>query len=424
MGKGNKGGRPQVVSIYLVGKVWNIRFNNLYGKVTRKSLKTKIESEALSMKKQIEWLAIDPDCKLVTNSAYELFFGQPKANIDSTENDLKVADEENDADELLEYKAQEYIRIIADLRQKLATALPFETMYKTMIKTREGKLLLSADTLPTVREALAEYKILLSHIKYTSVAVNFVTRFFETPESGGFDRKIDFVTAIEIQRYLSRESDTAQSWHRKRQFFTQFYNRIEKIYVFENPMPSVMDKKPEHKPDIHFHKLAQVNKFLKGLKTDYEKALFSTLFFTGVTASEFRGLRVCDYFEIDGQWVIRVTPTDFRSIKRAKRRRNINVGKRLKEALDTYLKGHKGGTVLFPRLSDGKHYTKRSFTYYTAAIFPADMNCMSTRRTYGSLLIRQGVSGTEVAATMGNSLLMVDQHYGRIKAQEVKALDI
>jgi len=419
MGKPNKGGRPTKVVVEKIGKTWNIRYNH-NGKRKRYSLKTKCEIEAQSLALHIENLLIDPKAE-VSNKAFSLFFGNlPKQK--STKADLGEI-EDFDPKQKTPKAIQILMREMSSLRAQLAEALPYQKMYKALQSTREGKLLLQAETLPTVKVALEEYSTLIQHLKRPNASLNYIVKFFEI---NGMGKKLDETKSVDIQKYLADDcKDKSARWHRQRQIFTQFYNRMETIYAFENPMINVMDKKPEHKADIHWHKLTEVNKFLKGLKTDYSKALFSTLFFSGVTASEFRGLRVCDYFEINGQWVLRVTPNECRSIKRAKRRRNINVGTRLKKALDKHLKSHKGGPALFPPVTGfGEYWTSSTFTSWTRKYFPADMNCLSTRRTFGSLLIRQGVSGTEVAATMGNSLLMVDLHYGRIKSQEVKALDI
>jgi len=55
-----------------------------------------------------------------------------------------------------------------------------------------------------------------------------------------------------------------------------------------------------------------------------------------------------------------------------------------------------------------------------AALLPPGMTAKSLRRTSGSLLLRSGKSPSEVAATMGNTVAMVQEHYARIIGAEVE----
>ena len=282
----NKGGRPNKVVIKQQGKMWTIRFTKNDGTRVRKSCKTKDEQIAIGLAKQIEWLLVNPKCS-VTAKAYELFFGD-LPEIPSTEEDLQTVEHIKD-DSNKSFVIQTLMREVSALKAQLKIALPFEAMYKAFSKTREGRVIMAADSLPTIGKALKEYAATIQHVVRPNSYVRPIKKFFKDH----LDKKLDEIKPIEIQHFLTENcASSSQRWHAKRKYFIQFYNRMTSLYHFESPMPDVMDKKPEHKTDIQYHTIKEVNKFLKTLENDYDKALFSTLFFAGTSASELRGLTV------------------------------------------------------------------------------------------------------------------------------------
>jgi len=76
---------------------------------------------------------------------------------------------------------------------------------------------------------------------------------------------------------------------------------------------------------------------------------------------------------------------------------------------------------------NGKRNSKDPKKWDTPPIFPDGMNCLSLRRTFGSLQRRSGLTSEQVSNQMGNSEEMVDRHYATLdlKGDEIDvAFDI
>ena len=402
-------GRPRKITIYKRGNKFNIKFYDSSGERKNKSTGESVESAANLIKKEIELLQINPNAPTSPKSKL-LFFGEEEQISPSATTKDPFSD-------LSSY--QQEIKRLTDLVDYYR---PFEEKYNALKNTIEGSIAASNESAPTISEALDKYLIDISHLaRHKRNYYNYINTFFENHLA----KKVYEIKAEEIYNYLSETCPAPNRWNRQRKQFTKFYNWAAGLWTFHNPMNHVPTKREEEKEDPHFHQLDEVKSLIKKQKDTYHKAMLSVLFYSGVSAHEFRGLKLQDYFELNGQWYIRVSPNECRNIKAGKRRRNIPVGTKLKKALDSYLKDHPGGSYLFSPVIHGcrtEYWNEGTLSrYLNNEIFPEGMNCKSTRRTYGSLQLRNGKTFAEVAALMGNSIKMVEQHYARMKSSEIKS---
>lgn len=404
-------GRPRSISLRKIGNKYFVRFYDCNDDKKQKATGESSEPAAKLIVKELEILLINPHAA-VSQKAKDLYFGKDKKIPElkknpstSILNDLAIFQEE-----------------IERLKKENERLLQVEANYHALRNTIEGKMSESTKTCPTVSEALDQYLLHISHLaRYRRNYYNYIETFFNNHLS----TKLYEIKAHEIYKYLGDTCDTAERWNRQRKQFTKFFNWACGLWVFLDPMKQVQTKKEGEKDDPHFHEQKEITKLLKKQKDEYHKALILTLFYSGVSAHEFRGLKKEDYFELKGQWYLRVSPNEARNIKAGKRRRNIPVGDKLKKALDKYIKVHPGGPALFPptiKGCKGKYWNDGTLSrYINNEVFPDGMDCKSTRRTYGSLQLRDGKSFAEVAALMGNSIKMVEQHYARFKSSEIKS---
>jgi integrase len=404
-------GRPRKITIYPDGKIWMIKYYDVDDKRRNKSTGQKVESAARLIAKEIELLKLNPQAP-VSQKAKDLYFGKEKRKTTFT-----AKPSTNIAVDLAIFQQE-----IERLKKENERLLEVETKYHALLNTIEGRMAKSTETAPTVSEALDQYEEHIQHLaRYKRNYYNYIYEFFK----GHLNTKIYEITATQIHEYLKKTCKTPERWNRQRKQFTKFFNWACGLWVFLDPMKQVQTKKEGEKEDPHFHEQKEIDKLLKKQKDSYHKAMISTLFYSGVSAHEFRGLQCKDYFILNKQKFIRVAPNECRNIKAAKRRRNIPVGQKLQKALDTYLKDHPGGSYLFPPVIHGcktEYWNEGTLSrYLNKEVFPDGMDCKSTRRTYGSLQLRNGKTFAEVAALMGNSIKMVEQHYARFKSSEIKS---
>ena len=415
-------GRPRNITLYKEGNKYLLKFYDHKGQRRNRSTGTGETTKAELLRKELEILQINKDSP-VSDKAKDMYFGKEKKAPE-----IQKPIKKSILVDLAVYQAEiDRLQSLVDYYQ------PFEGKYKSLLRTIEGKMAVSEETQPTVSEALDKYLEFISHLAgYRKNYFNFVERIFKGEEGKpgiSFNMKVGEVTAEQVYTYLNDDAknnvDPESRWNRQRKQFTKFFNWACGLWVFHNPMDQVPTKKPTEKEDPEWSKLEEVNELIDKQKDIYHKAMLATLFFAGVSAHEFRGLRVQDYFELKGEWYLRVTPNECRNIKTKKRRRNIPVGETLKSYLDEYLKTHLGGPALFPPL---KKKGKRDYwhegtlsRHLNDEIFPSHIDCKWTRRTYGSLQLRDGKTFSEIAALMGNSIIMVELHYARINSSELKS---
>jgi integrase len=409
-------GRPRKISVYQVKNKFFLKFYDNEGVRRNKSSGSNNPNDANLLKKELDLLQINPEAP-VSAKAKKLYFND-KVILPAIE-----PWPENDSFMVI----AEYQNKIRELQAEVDRLRDIETKHIALLNTVEGNMAKHTETAPTISEALEKYQLSIQHLaRYKRNYYNFIETFFE---EFGLHKKIYEVTAESIYYYLENDSLNNENpparWNRQRKQFTKFFNWSCGLWVFHDPMNQVPTKKESQKVDIHWHDLTEVSKLIKKQKDAYHKAMLSTLFFSGVSAHEFRGLKYEDYFKLNKEWYLRVTPNEIRNIKASKRRRNIPVGGKLKAALDKYIKKHPGGPALFPPLvkkDNRKFWHDGTFSrYMNLNIFPEKMNCLSTRRTYGSLQLRDGKTVAEVASLMGNSIKMVETHYARIISSELKS---
>jgi integrase len=402
-------GRPRKITIYQRGKKFNIKFYDCNGERKNKSTGESTESAAILIKKEIELLQLNSEAP-TSAKARDLFFGEgnkvvPSSTTKDTFKDLSTHQQE-----------------IKRLKELIDYYRPYKEKYLALKNTIEGSIATSNKNAPTISEALDKYCESISHLaRYKRNYYNYIKTFFDNYLAS----KVYEIKSDQIYDYLQETCKTPERWNRQRKQFTKFYNWASGLWTFHNPMSHVPTKREEEKEDPHFHSLQDVKVLIRKQNDLYHKAMLSVFFYSGVSAHEFRGLKVDDYFKLKKQWYLRVSPNEARNIKAGKRRRNIPVGTKLKKALDTYLEDHPGGDYLFPPIIQGcktDYWNEGTLSrYLNNQIFPSDMDCKSTRRTYGSLQLRNGKTFAEVAALMGNSIKMVEQHYARFKSSEIKS---
>lgn len=426
--------RPPKVSIFQKWKTWYVRFPK-DGSRIKKSCKTASEETAKQIARDITYLFVDPNT-MVHPVAYEIFHGE-KPLIESKVYKPHIY---RQLSKYSETETEEYI--IGDLAKRIED-LEIEVnelkqerdnwklKYEAVSNRLEGKMIAEQSSLPTLKEALALYEEDIKHLKrYKTNYFNFIEKFFE--DVVGIDTKIDKVTPLQIRNCLvedaKEESENPEDrWNRKRGMFTKFFNWATGLWSFIDPCDKVQTKKEDEREDPDWHEIPTVLKVIEMQDTYYQKAMVETLFFTGTIASEFRGLKLTDYYETKGKWYIRIAPNEYRNIKAGKRRRSIPVIDRLKSVLDEYIeKHHPGGPALFPPLiKRGKKdiWNEGTLSRYMQDECKfkkfTDMDCKSTRRTYGSIMLRLGYTIAEVASLMGNSIRTAEKHYSRIIANEV-----
>ena len=404
-------GRPRKITLYQDGNIFMVKYYDVNNIRRNRSTGQKIQSAANLIAKEIELLTLNPQAP-TSQKAKDLFFGK-----NQTKHKTITKPSSNIAVDLAIYQQEN-----ARLTKENERLLEIERKYHALLNTIEGRMAESTETAPTISEALDQYIEHIKHLaRYKRNYYNYIEAFF----NNHLCKKVYEVKAEEIYKYLGDTCNTPERWNRQRKQFTKFFNWACGLWIFLDPMKQVQTKKEEEKEDPHFHTQKEIDKLIKKQPDEYHKALLSTLFYSGVSAHEFRGLTKEDYFKLKGEWYLRVSPNECRNIKAGKRRRNIPVGDKLKKSLNKYLKEHPGGSTLFPPIihgCKGEFWNDGTLSrYLNQEVFPEGMDCKSTRRTYGSLQLRDGKTFAEVAALMGNSIKMVEQHYARYKSSEIKS---
>jgi hypothetical protein len=198
------------------------------------------------------------------------------------------------------------------------------------------------------------------------------------------------------------------------------------------------------KGEIQWHALGEVQSAIAGLPDTYWKALVGTLAYAGLRLAEVLWLRRADLIELpSGRAQLNVTTVEDEDgekhlLKTAHSHRLVNVhARRLRPLLEAHLAaGGANDAWLFPIPAGTRNAGRRwgrdslstrlrghrggKYRKATAALLPAGMNAKSLRRTFGSLLLRDGATTAQVAAAMGNTESVVSEHYALLLGREVK----
>lgn len=423
--------RSKEVSLFLKNKTWQIRFHREPGGPRiKRSTQTHNKNEAISIQKQIEALIANPNIK-VDPLAYEIFFGHPpllknpeaakmlqkrfEINDDDSYVIASLADELYNKNILL-YELQEEVR---KLNLEKEALLQDTLTYRLQL----------AKSCPTLEDALQEfYDKEISGIakRGQSEYKRVLDDFKDTRETS----KVSLISDNAIKDFLEDSADDHDKpnyrFNYNRTYIFRFFKWAASKYKFLNPLLSIPKKEAEQKEDIHWHELNHVLKVIENEKEDYWKRLIATLLYTGLSAHELRGIRKSDIIETTVKKgkknklvkYIYVTPHEGRTLKRIKRKRHVMVSKALEPYINEQLKT--SGKYLFPPIvGKSSIWNSDTFSDYLNRHLPTDMNALSLRRTFGSLLLRSGYSPYEVSVAMGNSEDIVKQHYARLLANEI-----
>ena len=249
--------------------------------------------------------------------------------------------------------------------------------------------------------------------------------------------KLSSITAVQITDYLDYESEDYNEpnrrFNRTWKYFSRFFNYASRTWEIDNVAARVKKRKNEQRGDIHWHTADEILQTIAPLD-NYWKALVGTLGFAGCSAHEMRGLKLQDFYENKGEYFLRVQPNEIRTLKNTKRSRSVHVHKKyLLPLLQEHIKSL-SGDLLFPsRVAGSPYWLPSTLSIHLngkkaqraakaiIGVLPLDMSALSLRRAYGSNMLRSGKTASEVAAAMGNSSRMVEDHYARLLGKEIKA---
>ncbi|HYF48884.1 MAG TPA: hypothetical protein VEJ63_05740 [Planctomycetota bacterium] len=326
-----------------------------------------------------------------------------------------------------------------------------------------GRAVVASKNMPPIPDALVEFEkhMLAETSRFNTKVVLAVAKRFVASLPSERKYLVD-VTAEDVMKFLDAET-TKGSEHKRAARRDAIRRRVGRLLNWSagNRYPSQMlDVEAVKKADIHrergaihWHELAEVEKVIDGLPSDYWRTLVSSLAYAGLQLAELVWLRVSDvHIAADGKsghfTVTTVSdPEDPRAkhlLKTEHRKREVNLHPTLLKRIVKHLKSDAGKTYLFPMPKDMQLGTRR-ITNGSAerwlvntlsqvlrghpggakrnpvpGLLPKGMNAKSLRRTFGSLLLRSGKSSAEVAAAMGNTELVVRAHYAKLKGAEVK----
>jgi len=312
---------------------------------------------------------------------------------------------------------------LIEARLELETLRPYVQMYEDLSRSIEGQRAIAAKNSPTLGEVRADYERSVASLsRGGSLHKTFIRRFIEQL---GEDRKLVSIKPGEIQAYIAEDAKKhpreAIRPKKVRALASKFFGWCAVNHSIPNPMDRVPSQRIQADKDIQWHSLEEIEAVIR-TQNVYWKALIGTLAYAGLSAHELRGLESKDVIESSGRRFLRIAPTDERRLKTAKRRRNVEISKRLAVLIDAHIAAQGESRYLFPssQRSRGEMWTDDSLTHHLGQHLPDGMDALSLRRTFGSLLIRSGKTAEQVAAAMGNSAAIVTRHYGRILGGEVE----
>ena len=425
--------RPSKVAHFQKGKTWYVRYQ-YKGERIKRSCKTKKESIAKRIAIEIEGLLVDEHIS-VTSEAYYVFFGQ-LPDIEGSEETASVLDKfspNEDKDYVIVSLSDE----IKDLKKEVNRLKLVEKRYISLQLDKESRLLSKSDNLPIFSKVLPKYTLNVKHLNIEGRDhIHMVTYLLEYLEMK--DKKINLLEPVHINQYLDDYSLTIKKmtdgkfkyfsapnpperWNRARRKLFRFWKWLKINYGVDNIIELVETKKQKESADIYWHSVDDIEKELKN-KNIYWETIIRVMSFSGLSAHEVRGMKTNDY---NGEYLT-VQGYSERGIKTKNRLRSIKVHQdHLKKSLDRYLEFRKQvnekSIWLFPSCVEGSEiWLKDTFSKnFRKQLTNKDINALSLRRTFGSLLLRSGKTLSEVAAAMGNTEEMVRKHYARLLGCEV-----
>lgn len=465
-------------------KTYTATFTNATGKRVNRSLHTKDKSQADAICMGLTALArtqpaspADPAIpQFVSSRAIALFFGDTPSDNQETvaadgfhlataaarsafpnlapEDLAKITDVYVDRHRY----AQENNRLRLDLAHLEAATTRLAQELANLKLSALARAVSAGNAAPPLSDAIAQFA---QHIQ-ASVSRNHAADVIRSINN--FQKSLDpsisiaDITPAMVASYLdawsvagapTRRLARRDAEHRK---IGRFLNWSAQQWSYPSPMqalkpPSQLQLSRE-RGEIHWHSIDEVEKAIAALPPGpYWPALVATLAYAGLQLAELAWLRRSD-LDITSQtlWITPINdstdPSASHPLKTAHRKRAVKIHPRLlwprlsawlnaagplnevlfpmprprrraspghparwsPNSLSKTLNGNKGGTSRRP----------------SRPLLPIGMNAKSLRRTFGSLLIRSGKSGPEVAAALGNTEAIVRQHYARILGQEVQ----
>jgi integrase len=400
-------GRPRKISPYLNGKTYCARFRNYESKLINRSLKTKDYTTSLLLCKELEILCLNPEAE-TSVCAQSIYFGKEK--------EYKALKPSGDIFQDLA-KAQQEIEQLNKLVEYLR---PYKEKYEALTQEKEYRLLEAFRDLPKFIEVFEVYKSNVSHLDGNgSDHISLLEKLAESQNL--WPLLITEVENINIQKFLSQYSETgkdpSERWNRARRKLHRFWKWLSVTYNVDNLITRIETKKEQVKASIQWHTLEEVQKEIKS-QNDYWAAIIGIMLFAGLSAHEVRGLKKSDLIG----YYISINPSEERRTKSINRIRQVKIHQEyLAPLINKYLLKENKSLYLFPPyISGSKIWLKDSFSkHFRKIIINKDINALSLRRTFGSLLLRSGKNSAEVAAAMGNTEEMVRKHYARLLGCEI-----
>jgi len=398
----------------------------------------------------------DPRLSNIHPRAYEILFGKKEAPVQK-----QIETKDISSSSLVDLsKANkpsiaffEVVKLLEAEREKTKELTTdrdhWRALYTAMSKTREGKILEAERNIPSTNEVLELYwhnvKNLYNAKSHILIMQELIT------DADCWDKKISSIDEVDIYKFLTKDQtkknfkSSNERWDKQRQFFNRFWNWAKQLYHIEQVVEFVEMRNKrkagskKKKVLVNFHKIKEVEAVIES--TDlYYGTIIAVMAYAGLSQHEVRNLTVRDVIDstnkaFKGRKCLRVilhediNPDG--SMKANARVRAVLIHEklllpRLKEYLN---QGLQGENFLFPalwRTAGKEQWSKESLSgrlngkknkkggWDAEPIFPKEMNCLSLRRTFGSLQRRSGLTSEQVANQMGNSEEMVDTHYATL----------
>jgi len=413
-----KRGRPRKITPYLNGKTYCARFKAHHGQQLNRSLKTSNLVNAEILCKELELLCINPKAQ-TSLEAQAIYFKDKKYKSERTSQDT--------FQELS--KLQTEVKL---LKEQIEILKPYKDKYEALIQDKEIRQLKNFKSLPNFKKVFDEYETAIQHLagkgddhlsllkglgdycelwskKIGQIETKTIYKFLDFYST---NKKV--MTAGEF--ILKQASNPPERWNRARRKLHRFFKWLSVKYNIDNVVTRVETKKEKVKESIQWHSLEEVQEELKH-HNEYWKAIIGMMCFAGLSAHEVRGLTKEDLTEK----YISVHPTKDRQIKSGNRIRQVNIHKTHLAPLLKDYKPREDSKFLFPSSVAGSEmWLGDTFSVHFRKILKnKNINALSLRRTFGSLLIRSGKTTAEVAAAMGNTEIMVRKHYARLLGCEI-----
>jgi hypothetical protein len=400
--------RNKSVSLEIKGKAWYIRYYDQSDVKRKKSLKTHDKKQAELYKKQLELLLLDESFHC-DDFIYELYFEERREAFVT-----EIIKEYDTGYALIAYQKR-----IKELEAKISYLEPFEALCRAYEHKEQVSLMNASEECPTLSESLDLFLLSISTLNKNNIQEH--KRVISLLEDKA-DKKVSTYTATEIEDLLrehSKDNDfPARRFNRLRIYLVRYFTWASKRYRFYNPMNVVNKLKEEQREDIEWHELDEVLKVIQSIDEPYWQRVVATLLYSGLSSHEFQGLRKRDILTIDGKNYIYVTPHTGRNLKTKNRKRHVLLSKELQKVINEQMK--EPGEYLFPpTVGNRDMWHPDTFSEQLNNRLPKNMNALSLRRTFGSLLLRSGKSVEEVATAMGNTVQMVVTHYAKLLGTEV-----